>query len=104
MDWTTFLIYLLAVYVLYYLVQVLLDLLFFVKPQEQEQSAQIYEISSISEPIDASIIMEEEVRSNEGEYPLSSGELDASGAQKLDDLMAMARAEAIEYIKKVPLL
>ncbi len=104
MNWTSFLIYLLIVYVLYFLVQVLLDLLFFVKPLEQERSAQLYEIPAIEKPIDASVMLEEEPRSTGGEYLLSSGELDASGAQKLEGLMALARAEAIEYTKQIPLL
>ena len=101
MNWTTFLIYLLGAYLLYYLVNVLLDLLMRTKRNARAKPFPVYQIEKEPEPIDASLIPEEEPLTPEEAQVLSSGALEATGAVKLDRLLMEAQAEAIECTKKI---
>lgn len=101
MNWTTFLIYLLGAYLLYYLVNVLLDLLIRSPGDAKANPFPVYQIQTEPEPIDASMIPEEESFTPEEAQVLSSGALEATGAVKLDELIMEAQAEAIECTKKI---
>ncbi|WP_231426452.1 hypothetical protein [Pedobacter sp. Leaf250] len=100
MNWTTFIIYLFGAYFLYYLINVALDLLSFAPGEAQHESFPVYLIDTEQEPIDASMIIEEEFAAEESST-LCSGELDAPGALLVSRLITQGQAEAIEYTKTV---
>lgn len=101
MNWTNFISYLGIAYIIYYALNLSTDL--WLKKSELSQSNlqnQSFQVIDLQEPVDSSELIEagEVIGDHTG---LQSGPLSATGELDFDGLMAAARSESIECIKKI---
>ncbi|RZJ19976.1 MAG: hypothetical protein EON51_16245 [Acinetobacter sp.] len=94
-----FITYLAIFYFIYYLLNIVFDLLVN-KTAPQASGPLIYEVNDPGDAIDASLIHLEPGEIMDDSY-LSSGELDLTGAKRMDELLKWASLEAIECTSKM---
>lgn len=107
MNWNQFIFYLLVVYFIYYLLNILLDLLR-AKPMFAENSGQ--EELTFSEDHQPETVVENDVRSEEkktmvastNRQSISSGPIHTTGAVSLKQLFSLAQSDLIEFTKAIP--
>lgn len=97
MNWTNFIIYLAIGYLIYYGINLAMDLLLSKDPPAADEPL-VYQID-MPEPVDASYIP----RGEEDMPPvfLSPGQLDATGALRMDGLLDAISKGTIEHTAKL---
>lgn len=108
MNWNQFILYLLVAYFIYYLINILLDLLRS-KPMYAENSDQ--EELTFSEEHQPETVVENElpreekkskVASPNNRLAISSGPIHATGGVSLKQLFSLAQSDLIEFTKTIP--
>lgn len=100
MYWTNFISYLGMAYIIYYALNLSLDL--WLKKTERSQSDPqnlSFQVVDLQEAIDSSELMDDELPGDH--TSLQTGPLSATGEQDFEGLMAAAKSESIECIKKI---
>ena len=107
MNWTQFLLGLMAFYLFYYLLNILFDLLRNGRPSPEEGDQQ--ELVFSEETMPEEILPEmwevpgqQQVTAKESRQSISSGLLQSSGAVGIKELFGLAQAGLIEYTKTIP--
>ncbi|MEJ5993248.1 hypothetical protein WG904_02365 [Pedobacter sp. Du54] len=108
MNWTQFLLSLAAVYCLYYLLNVLFDLL---RSREQPASeagqeelifSEEHQPTRISSDGTATSLAKAAAPEVESRQSISSGQLQSTGGVSLKQLFSLAQSDLIEYTKAIP--
>jgi len=108
MNWNQFILYLLVAYFIYYLINILLDLLR-PRPMYAENSGQ--EELTFSEEHQPETVVENEVNREEkkskvaspkNRQAISSGPIHATGGVSLKQLFSLAQSDLIEFTKTIP--
>lgn len=108
MNWNQFILYLLVTYFIYYLINILLDLLR-PKPIYAENSGQ--EELTFSEEHQPEIVVEDDVQKEDkksqtispnNRQAISSGPIQATGGVSLKQLFSLAQSDLIEFTKTIP--
>lgn len=108
MNWTQFFLTLFAIYAIYYLLNVLFDIL---KPKSQifsssEQEELTFYEDNVPEVVAAGSQDKEEVQEDtpiaESRKAISSGLLQSTGGVNLKQLFSLAQSDLIEFTKAIP--
>lgn len=108
MNWTQFLLSLLAIYFIYYLLNVLFDLIrskqTFLKDTEQEEL--VFSEAHSPEVVGADELTPDDVQLKQqnpnSRQAISSGPLETTGGVSLKRLFSLAQSDLIEYTKAIP--
>ncbi|WP_316786589.1 hypothetical protein [Pedobacter frigiditerrae] len=108
MNWTQFLLSLAAVYCLYYLLNVLFDLLrsrgqsASEAGQEELIFSEEHQPTQINSDGTAASLAKDSAPGVEGRQSISSGQLQSTGGVSLKQLFSLAQSDLIEYTKAIP--
>lgn len=107
MNWTQFLMGLMAFYLFYYLLNILFDLFRNRRPspEEGEQQELVFSEETVPEqvaPEMGEVPEQLQATGKESRQSISSGLLQSSGAVGIKELFGLAQAGLIEYTKTIP--
>jgi hypothetical protein len=106
MNWTQFLLSLSAIYITYYLFNILFDLLRSKSDQQNGSGPEeltFYE-GNVPEPVfeEQQVIEETKLPAPKNRQAISSGKLQSTGGVNLKQLFSLAQSDLIEYTKAIP--
>ena len=107
MNWTQFLLALAALYLSYYLLNIIFDLLRTAGPPSQDVLGQELVFSEETIPEEIPLEMHDAAAGGpqieeQTKQSISSGPLQSSGAVGISELLGLAQAGRIEYTKTIP--